>query len=74
MSRSKWKAPVPHTNTSNTKVILPRDVSSVVGIYNGRTSITLKVSQPMVGHRLGEFSLFQKFTGLKRKINVHSKR
>jgi ribosomal protein S19 len=36
--------------------------------------ITFKVSQPMVGHRVGEFYLFQKFAVSKKKQNARGKR
>ena len=74
MSRSKWKAPVAHTNLLKSSVIFPSDVSSLLSISNGKTMITFKVSQPMVGHRVGEFYLFQKFTVSKKKSNARGKR
>jgi ribosomal protein S19 len=74
MSRSKWKAPAAHTTLSKSSVIFPSNVSSSVSVSNGKTSITFKVSQPMVGHRVGEFYLFQKFTVSKKKANVRGKR
>jgi len=74
MSRSKWKAPVARTKCEKSNMIFPSDVSSSVSIYNGKTSVTFKVSQPMVGHRVGEFPLFQKFSVSKKKLNVRSKR
>lgn len=74
MSRSKWKAPVVQTIPSKSSMLFPSDVSSSYSISNGKTKITFKVSQPMVGHRVGEFQLFNKFTVQKKKINVRSKR
>lgn len=74
MSRSKWKAPVAHNNLLKSSVIFPSDVSSSLSISNGKTMITFKVSQPMVGHRVGEFYLFQKFTASKKKSNARGKR
>ena len=71
MSRSKWKAPVAHVNTTKSNVIFPSDVSSSFSISNGKTMITFKVSQPMVGHRVGEFYLSQKFAVSKKKSNTH---
>ena len=69
MSRSKWKAPAAHINLSKSNVIFPSDVSSSLSISNGKTLITFKVSQPMVGHRVGEFYLSQKFTVSKKRSN-----
>jgi ribosomal protein S19 len=74
MSRSKWKAPAAHLTLSKSNIIFPSDVSSSLSISNGKKAITFKVSQPMVGHRVGEFYLSQKFTASKKKTNVRGKR
>jgi ribosomal protein S19 len=71
MSRSKWKAPVAHSTLLKSSVIFPSDVSSSLSISNGKTNITFKVSQPMVGHRVGEFYLAQKFVVSKSKKNTN---
>lgn len=36
--------------------IPPEFVGHSIGVYNGRTHITVLISEGMVGHRLGEFS------------------
>jgi ribosomal protein S19 len=74
MARSKWKAPVAHTNFSKSNTIFPSDVSSSFSISTGKSTITFKVSQPMVGHRVGEFHLYPKFTVSKKKLNARGKR
>ena len=74
MARSKWKAPVARINSSKSNFIFPSDVSASFSIPTGKSTITFKVSQPMVGHRVGEFHLFQKFTVSKKKLNVRGKR
>jgi ribosomal protein S19 len=74
MSRSKWKAPAAQFITSKSRVILPSDVAPPISVFNGKTPITFKVSQPMVGHRVGEFYLVNKFTVSKKKTNVRGKR
>ena len=41
--------------------ISPEMVGFVFGVHNGKTHIEVLVSEDMVGHRLGEFSLTRKF-------------
>src|SRR6266568_1268928 len=41
--------------------IAPEMVGFKFGVYNGKTHIEVLVSEDMVGHRLGEFSLTKKF-------------
>ena len=36
-------------------------VGFVFGVHNGKTHVEVLVSEDMVGHRLGEFSLTRKF-------------
>ncbi len=43
-------------------VITPEMVGFVFGVHNGRVHIEVLVTEDMVGHRLGEFSLTRKFT------------
>jgi small subunit ribosomal protein S19 len=42
-------------------VICPEMVGFMFGVHNGKTHIEVLVSEDMVGHRLGEFSLTRKF-------------
>jgi small subunit ribosomal protein S19 len=42
--------------------ITPEMVGFTFGVYNGRMHIEVLVTEDMVGHRLGEFSLTRKFT------------
>lgn len=42
--------------------ITPEMVGFTFGVYNGRTHIEVLVTEDMVGHRLGEFSLTRKFS------------
>ena len=74
MSRSKWKAPAAQMITSKSRVILPSDVASSISVSTGKTQLTFKVVQPMVGHRVGEFYLVHKFAVSKKKTNVRGKR
>ena len=41
--------------------ISPEMVGFTFGVHNGKTHIEVLVSEDMVGHRLGEFSLTRKF-------------
>jgi small subunit ribosomal protein S19 len=43
-------------------VIAPEMVGFTFGVHNGRDHIEVFVTEDMVGHRLGEFSLTRKFT------------
>lgn len=42
-------------------VISPEMVGFTFGVYNGKTHISVFVSEEMVGHRFGEFSPTKKF-------------
>lgn len=42
-------------------VISPEMVGFTFGVHNGKTFVSVFVSEDMVGHRLGEFSLTRKF-------------
>ncbi len=41
--------------------IIPEMVGFTFGVHNGREFISVKISEEMVGHRLGEFSPTTKF-------------
>lgn len=42
-------------------VITPEMVGFKIGVYNGKTHVTVDIVENMVGHRLGEFALTRKF-------------
>ena len=42
-------------------VISPEMVGFTFGVHNGKEHLPVRVSEEMVGHRLGEFSLTKKF-------------
>ena len=42
--------------------IVPEMIGFTFGVYNGKDFITVKVSEEMVGHKLGEFSPTTKFS------------
>lgn len=56
-------------------VISPEMVGFVFGVHNGKTHVEVLVSEDMVGHRLGEFSLTRKFVrhGGKMQKELESK-
>jgi small subunit ribosomal protein S19 len=41
--------------------IIPEMIGFTFGVYNGKSFISVKVSEEMVGHKLGEFSPTTKF-------------
>eukprot|EP00475_Leptophrys_vorax_P039577 TRINITY_DN716_c0_g1_i1.p1 TRINITY_DN716_c0_g1~~TRINITY_DN716_c0_g1_i1.p1 ORF type:complete len:153 (-),score=47.05 TRINITY_DN716_c0_g1_i1:63-521(-) len=41
-------------------VIVPEMVGSVVGVYNGKSYVTVEIKPDMVGHYVGEFSITYK--------------
>ena len=41
--------------------ISPEMVGFTFGVHNGKDFISVRISEEMVGHRLGEFSLTRKF-------------
>ena len=47
---------------SRASEISPEMVGYTFGVHNGRDFITVKITEAMVGHRLGEFSPTRKFT------------
>src|SRR5258708_3439362 len=46
---------------SRASEIAPEMVGHVFGVHNGRIHIEVRVTEEMVGHRLGEFSPTRKF-------------
>ncbi len=46
---------------SRASEIAPEFVGHVFGVHNGRTHVEARVTEEMVGHRLGEFSPTRKF-------------
>ena len=43
--------------------IFPGMVGHTIGVHNGRANVPVYVTEPMVGHKLGEFSLTRTFKG-----------
>ncbi len=57
-------------------VISPEMVGFTFGVHNGKNHIEVLVSEDMVGHRLGEFSLTRKFIkhGGKMQKEIEAKK
>lgn len=55
--------------------IAPEMVGFTFGVHNGREHVEVLVTEDMVGHRLGEFSLTRKFVkhGGKMQKDIESK-
>lgn len=48
---------------SRRSTIYPEFIGLTFGVHNGKEFIPVYVTEDMVGHKLGEFSLTRKFTG-----------
>ena len=46
---------------SRSSTIVPEMVGFTFGVHNGKDFVTVFVTEEMVGHKLGEFSLTRKF-------------
>jgi len=53
---------------SRDSTIIPEMVGFVFGVHNGKIHIPVSVSENMIGHKLGEFSLTKKFVKHGGKI------
>lgn len=42
--------------------VFPEMVGLTIGVHNGRTHVQVLITEDMVGHKLGEFSLTKKFS------------
>jgi small subunit ribosomal protein S19 len=52
---------------SRRSTILPQFVGLTFGVYNGKKHIPVLVTEDMVGHKLGEFSMTRTFRGHTNK-------
>ena len=55
--------PMPIKTWSRKSTIIPEFVGVSFLIYNGKKFIPIKISEEMVGHKLGEFSPTRQFSG-----------
>ena len=80
MARSVWKGPFVDASVlqhsfdkriniwSRRSVIIPQFINQQVYIYNGKTFISLLVTEDMVGHKFGEFAMTRKRALHKKKV------
>ncbi len=61
MNASKKKAPI--KTWSRRSTVVPDFVGHTMAVHNGKTFVPVFVSENMVGHKLGEFSLTRTFRG-----------
>jgi small subunit ribosomal protein S19 len=56
--------------------ISPEMIGYTLGVHNGKDFIPVKITEEMVGHRLGEFSLTRKFVrhGGKMQREIEAKK
>lgn len=61
---------------SRASQISPEMVGYTFGVHNGKDFITVRITEEMVGHRLGEFSLTRKFVrhGGKMQKEIEGKK
>jgi small subunit ribosomal protein S19 len=81
MTRSIWKLPFVKYNLLNKiynqaqttnvwskqSMILPAFVGLQFSVYNGKTLLNVKITENMIGHKLGEFILTRKRHIYKKK-------
>jgi ribosomal protein S19 len=81
MSRAKWKGPfVPNKLLQECKItkneiytnfrkstIVPQFVGLTMNVHNGKGFSKLKITEAMIGHKLGEFSPTRKRFSFKKK-------
>ena len=48
---------------SRRSTIFPEFIGNTFAVHNGKEFVPVYVTEDMVGHKLGEFSLTRKFTG-----------
>ena len=80
MARSVWKGPFVDASVlqhsfdkriniwSRRSVIIPQFINQQVYIYNGKTFVSLLVTEDMVGHKFGEFAITRKRAFYKKKV------
>lgn len=58
---------------SRSSMIIPEMVGTTIRVHNGRTHVPVRVTEAMIGHRLGEFAptrVFRGHGGVKKKTVV----
>ena len=73
MTRSLWKGPFCEIQKklkkiwSRRSVVLPNFIDNTVMIHNGKSFISLKITEDMVGHKFGEFATTRRKPQHKKK-------
>lgn len=58
---------------SRSSMIIPEMVGLTIKVHNGRTHVPVRITEAMIGHRLGEFAptrVFRGHGGVKKKTAV----
>ena len=58
---------------SRASLITPDFVGQTIGVHNGKTFIPVYITENMVGHKLGEFSITRNFRGHSGSKNKGNK-
>ena len=58
---------------SRASMISPDFVGKTIGVHNGKTFIPVYITENMVGHKLGEFSMTRSFRGHSGSKNKGNK-
>lgn len=62
---------------SRDSTIVPEMIGFTIGVHNGKIHIPVFITEEMVGHKLGEFSLTRKFTRhggrMQRELEAQAK-
>lgn len=62
---------------SRDSAIAPEMIGFTIGVHNGKIHIPVFITEEMVGHKLGEFSLTKKFTRhggkMQRELEAQAK-
>lgn len=61
IAKLKQGDPTPVKTWSRSSEISPEMVGFAFAVHNGKSFIEVRVSEDMVGHKLGEFSMTRKF-------------
>lgn len=52
---------------SKSSTLLPKFIGLTLKVYNGKTFVIIKITEEMIGHKLGEFVLTRKQFSYKKK-------
>ncbi|HEX76478.1 MAG TPA: 30S ribosomal protein S19 [Dehalococcoidia bacterium] len=55
---------------SRASTILPQMIGHTIGVHDGRRHVPIFITENMVGHKLGEFSMTRTFRGHVSKAQV----